>query len=153
VSFCTGLAILGLCFPLPGATKQQLIEAGWFLQSDGSGGWFAGRSFRSEMYRVNISLTGAAVLETLVVAEVDRDEPSKIEEIVEASCKKKSGTQPTSVRVCRFLKEKFYVSKCLGGWSFKKRPMAAVEEASCKKYEPIFDEMRKDKQDGGAIQH
>jgi hypothetical protein len=57
---CTGLAILGLCFPVPGFTsRSQLEQAQWgpFIL-EGESDWWVNRSFSSGSFRFVVSLGG-----------------------------------------------------------------------------------------------
>jgi hypothetical protein len=57
---CTGLAVLGLCFPIPGVTsRSQLEQAKWgpFI-AEGESDWWVNRSFSSGSVGFVVSLGG-----------------------------------------------------------------------------------------------
>ena len=66
---CTGIAIVGLCFPLPGHLRADVEAAGWLIGRDYSEVGFS-QSMSSGGYNVIVYLTaGPKLLETVSVSE------------------------------------------------------------------------------------
>ena len=108
---CTGLAILGLCFPLPGQSRSSLEDASWTLSGDKKA-WWENRWFASGMYRALASVFDKGdVVESLLIVEPE-GEDSRVTSRLEALCPSTSD----EVRKCRSHNQQFLALRCGGGW-------------------------------------
>jgi hypothetical protein len=154
MNLCAGIALLSFCFPLPGAPRAALEESGWHLSQYGKDGLWAGSSWLAvDSYRLVTQATGETELQTLILAEPKNAEFHKLNELLDAHCGKQK--EKDTIRVCYFSKKKLYVSRCMGGWAFKKKPMDEMERARCKQYESLFDTVlsTEPSKDAGVVHH
>lgn len=110
-ALCTGLALLGLCFPLPGHSLESVERAGWGVFDKDQPVWSASKSFSSGTYHVSalISGRGGAVVSLGVIEKREESVASPLEMLVERSC---SG--PGKAR-CVFNGVSVFRASC--GWS------------------------------------
>lgn len=107
---CTGLAILGLCFPLPGDLRTSIQAAGWLTTPDGSR-WRATRLFASGEFRVIAALNGDGdALLTLLLVEPEGGR--RIGELIEKHC----SAPKDGERRCLFGARKVVTVPCADGW-------------------------------------
>lgn len=58
MTYCTGLAIFALCLPLPGASRSDLTEAGWYPRVESNQSWFETRQISSGTVALAITIIG-----------------------------------------------------------------------------------------------
>ncbi len=143
-ALCTGLAILGLCIPLPGHSRSTIEESGWSLFDRDQPSWSASQTLASGTYAVTVLLTGqndtiSGVL-LLELRSVDRDsERSPLLTAFKKACRDVKG-----IEVCTFGKFKVQRHSCGGGWAIA--PIGAWTEkslADCARWAPLFEDALK----------
>lgn len=108
MSLCAGLALLGLCLPIPGTTRAEVDAAGWFTTDDAGKTWASNRNLSSGTYRVFVGLMGTeAKLEAVVVREAQGD--ARAESALQKICTAADGS--TSKR-CQLGGKAFVVESC-----------------------------------------
>lgn len=142
-SICTGLAVLGLCFPLPGQTLTALEEAGWSVFDKDQPRWSASNNLGAGTYLVSALVAGAGgkVTEVLILEGPPPTQDgytSPLSKVLERACAKGDPS------VCRFGEIRVQRLSCAGGWAFLSLS-AKIDDAAagCKRYAPLFDDARK----------
>lgn len=142
---CTGLAILGLCFPLPGHTRAETEAAGWLYRTEDDSHWWATRWYAAGSYRVLAGVSGKnARVETLLVLEPRSDHP-RLGPLLDSLCSKSAN----SIRSCRIAGRKLTAMSCFGGWVIASNGMSADEGLQLRelyeKLSPLFEEVLNEK--------
>src|SRR5687768_13413974 len=91
MTLCTGLAILGLCIPLPGTKVSAIQEAGWWPENDQPGAmdWYATRWMSSGTYSLLVGLSGPDRTEvgSIMLREKRGDTSSRLKAVIDRMCK------------------------------------------------------------------
>lgn len=142
MTLCTGLAILGLCFPLPGHTRDEVEATGWFVRHERIGGWWSSRRFAADTYSIVVGVYGYGNrLRTLTVIEPPSDYPH-LAPLMDKYCSPASGR----VRFCRFAGREQLAMQCFGGWMISAKAKAADDiklQEYCQKLAPLFEDALK----------
>ncbi len=86
MTLCTGLAILGLCIPLPGSSRTAIEAAGWIVLEEPAsrGEWRSSRSFSADRYRLVVGLSGTQTKVRTVTLLEPVSEPARLTPLLEA---------------------------------------------------------------------
>lgn len=143
---CTGLAILGLCFPLPGHTRVETEAAGWIFRAEEGNHWWTSRWFAAGTYRVLVGVVGQKDrVEAVSIAEPRSDNPL-LDPLLDKHCSK-TGKRPW--RSCRLSGRGLSIMPCFGGWliiaeGVEHRDLKLQE---CEKFSPLFEEVLNEKKE------
>lgn len=121
---CTGLAIWGLCIPLPGHSLDAVTRAGWAVQraEKGAVDWWTSRSMATEDYRLVVTVSGHGdVVDAVVIGEKE-DGQQPLRALFEKSSIWVDGG--TALGLCRLAGRQFAVFRCPQYWTIL--PAAAV---------------------------
>lgn len=115
-SFCTGLAILGLCLPVPGHPVDGMEAAGWVNQSEEKATWLSANIFASNSYRLEALVEGDLKrVKSVLLRESsssDRESPeSPLRRVLDQACGGAKEGKP-----CRLHEHSFWRVECAGGW-------------------------------------
>lgn len=138
---CTGLAILGICIPLPGHSIQDVEADGW-ENSGGKSEWFSSRVFASGTYRLSALVKSNEVSVVSVVVregnERDRnDQNSPLGRTLARMCSSRNGNEVCAVGNLRFTR-----MPCLGGWLLLRTTGdKARARAYCEQLAPLFNDI------------
>ena len=144
---CTGLAVLGLCIPLPGHSRLSVEQSGWSLLDGDQAGWSSSAVLASGSYVVSVLVTGEGakvkgVIVTEERAEDRSNQKSPLRNFWASACKTVAGSETCVVGAVRFRR-----IDCMAGWLLV--PIGFNAEngvANCSRWGPLFEEGRKGKQ-------
>ncbi|ATB49362.1 hypothetical protein [Corallococcus macrosporus] len=144
MTLCTGLAILGLCFPLPGTTRTEIEAAGWRVREEDAGRWWKSGWFSAGTYRVLAGVSGQKDrLQALIIAEPQSEYP-QLKPLLDKHCSSGDGT----ILACRLAGRDLSAMRCLGGWMITAKGVAGRDPTlreQCEKLAPLFEEVLKEK--------
>jgi hypothetical protein len=128
-ALCSGLAILGLCLPLPSQPVDALVQAGW-RNEGGIEEWFASRTFASGTFELTALVVAHAgvVLSVLIheVTAVGADQSkTPLNLALLRACSLKGGKEQ-----CLLEGKRFSRMQCAGGWLLFAKG-ADVSKAKC----------------------
>lgn len=143
---CTGLALLGLCIPLPGHSRLSVEQSGWNLLDKEQPGWSSSAILASGTYVVSVLVTGEGdKVKGVVVTEEraeDRSNPkSPLRSLLASACKTVEASETCVVGAARFQRV-----NCMTGWLLV--PVGFNSEkalANCARWGPFFEDARKPK--------
>lgn len=148
-SLCAGLAILGLCVPLPGASRSQIEAADWpvVIDPQTEAIWGAYSSMASNEYGLLVSLWGngktlvGVLLEERVPAAPTPSSVSKLSRLDLALAEICRGTTPEKCTRSGFT---FNRVPCNGGWMLLTPAESTIEAmASCKTLQRVLEPLHK----------
>lgn len=147
-TLCAGLAILGLCVPLPGESKARVEAADWPVVADSALDWGVQSSMASNDYRLLVSIWGHGQNVVGVLIEESAQEPprservSKLSRLDQSLSKMCSGTTGEK---CSHSGVGFNRVPCNGGWMLLTLSESTIEaKASCKELQRIFEQFPRD---------
>lgn len=136
-SLCAGIAILGLCLPVPGHSVRSVDEAGWVKQSEAEGTWSAAHVFASNAYRLGAlvegdqrGVTGVWLRESRASDREAPDSPLR-----RALSRVRGGAKEGTP--CRFHGYSFVRTACGDGWllyAVALKPKRQELEERCNRY-------------------
>ena len=135
MTLCAGLAVLGLCIPLPGFSRATVEAAGWVVLQEpiGNSEWRSSRSLSSDHYRLVVGLSGTETRVKMVMLVERPSEPARLTSILEAKCE---GTLR-----CRIGATSIGAIRCAGGWALFEFGDAKLElelRELCQRVSPLF---------------
>lgn len=140
-SLCAGIAIFGLCLPVPGHTVGSVSDAGWVNQSEEKDTWMSARVFTSNTYRLGALVEGDQRSVTSVwlreSSASDREAPdSPLRRALARVCVGAKEGKP-----CRFHGYSFWRIECAGGWllySTSLSPNRQKLDEDCKRFGKLW---------------
>ena len=136
-SICAGLAIFGLCLPVPGHPVDSVKAAGWVNQSEEKDTWLSAHMFASNAYRIGTLVEGDQRRVTSVWLRESR------------SSDREAADSPVAAPLSRFVRAQrkesraasrgysFWRLECGGGWllySTSMSPERQQLQESCKRF-------------------
>lgn len=124
---CTGLAIWGLCIPLPGHSLDAVSRAGWAVQRAEMGAldWWTSRSMATEDYRLVATVSGHGdVVSAVTIGEKVDAVQHPLRDLTEKSCTGADGG--AALGLCRLTGRQFAVFRCPQYWTIL--PPSAVSK-------------------------
>jgi hypothetical protein len=144
MTLCTGLAILGLCIPLPGTTRAAIETAGWIVLEEPTSReeWLSSRSFSSDRYRLTVSIYGTQATARAVILKEQASGPARLTPLLETRCRKGDGAL-----LCRIGATSMGAFKCAGGWALFESGVPKLKKQLlelCERAESLSEETQKD---------
>lgn len=137
---CAGLAVLGLCIPLPGHTRASVEAAGWTVNQEDRPSWFASQTFASGTFRLAVLVSGTHELVTgVLVSEIhaaDRtDDKSPLDLALRKLCRRERSSE-----ICTIAGLQLQRHACAGGWLlFPVGLDSGKTRADCARWAPLFE--------------
>lgn len=136
-SLCAGLAIFGLCLPVPGHPVDSVKAAGWVNQSEEKDTWMSVRMLASNSYQLGALVEGdlKRVMSVWLreSRSSDREKPdSPLRRALDQAC---GGAK--EVKPCRFQGYSFWRIECGGGfllYSTELNPDRHQRQEDCKRF-------------------
>ena len=145
MSFCAGLAMLGLCIPLPGMSRQALESSGWVLENDqpNSSDWYSSVWMRWNQLVLLVGVSGDGNQVTSVLVNESKNRAGfSFESTLRRNCRP-SGNRWS----CSASKRQFGALRCAGGWLLAREeqlgPDAGIVDL-CNRVMPLFQELSSD---------
>jgi len=136
-SICAGIAIVGLCLPVPGYSVGSVKDAGWVNQSEEKDAWSSAHVFASNAYRLGALVEGDLKRVTSVwlreTRSSDREaSDSPLRRALAQVCGGAKEGKP-----CRLQGYSFWRIECAGGWLLYSKSLGSNRqqlEESCKRH-------------------
>jgi hypothetical protein len=137
---CAGLAVLGLCIPVPGHTLASVEAAGWMVNREDRPSWFASQTLASGTFRLAVLVSGTQELVTSVLLTELRPEDQANDESPLDLALKQACARERSTEICTIGGLQLRRHACASGWLLL--PVGVDTEKSrahCARWAPLFD--------------